>query len=533
MFKTQRPGRIRNLIAASVAFTIAGLTPLWSWADPYTYETYNPTYLAVATVGDMVGVCNGDRQGLVSATSGPVETSIASFPVGTTIPRNRNTMTGFDDIENVITAENTYRLASLYHFFVAEATKDQLHTESFSWAVQHYLEVFGRMHSLVPKDGGTLTQQMLQKAQLYAGPYTIPAQLNVSATTRQITIENLGVKSNSGAWFPGAKLTLEVSGPAEFTEDSLQAVHQNTTERKTLSLETGTNPLELKLNVTAPQVVKVTITATGLPADVIQIYEMEHFQDLITVPAVKSQLHTTLTTAVDVPPVSLTIETAVTQKLLKPTDFVIDHITVGAPQWPQDFNAQPVLVNLRASLYGPFPTMPEQSADVPAGLTPVATQLVTVTGAGEYPTNPQKIPILQPGFYTWVVEAKQADQIEPTVLAAEVKHPFGLAAESFEVAAPITPPSPGEHPPTPPAPTPPPGPQTPEPQTPPVPAPQPPETSTPTKPVPPKTVQPLPAPQYSTPRLPQTGPTDLLPLAVSALSFGTGLLFLRPRKKEN
>ncbi|MDO5061061.1 MAG: hypothetical protein Q4D73_05465 [Actinomycetaceae bacterium] len=522
-----------------MAFTIAGLAPLWSWADPYTYETYNPTYLAVATVGDMVGVCNGDRQGLVSGISGPVETNIASYPVGTTIPRNRQTMTGFDDVENVITAENTYRLASLYHFYVAEATQDRLHTESFSWAVQHNLEIFGRMHSLVPQDGGALTKEMLRKAELYAGPYTLPAQLNLSAEKRHITIENLGVKSHAGAWFPGAKLSLEVTGPAEFTDASLQAVQQSETTRKTLSIESGTNPQELKLRVTSPGEVTVTITATGLPADVIQIYEMEHFQDLITVPPVKGRLQTTLKTSANVSPVSLTIETAVAQNLLKPTDFVIDHITVGAAEWPQDFNAQPVLVNLRASLYGPFPAMPEQSADVPAGLTPVATQLVTVSGAGEYPTNPQKIPILQPGFYTWVVEAKQADQIEPTVLAREVKHPFGLPAESFEVTAPQTPRPPSEEPPgeqppaTPPVVTPP-APQPPDPQKPPTPAPQPPEAPAPTKPVPPKPhPQPLPAPQYSAPRLPQTGPVALLPLAVSALSFGTGLLCLRPRKKEN
>ncbi|MCS4484918.1 LPXTG cell wall anchor domain-containing protein [Gleimia sp. 6138-11-ORH1] len=513
MSKPQRPLFRRKLIAASIAFTIAGLTPFISWADPYTYETYNPTYLAVATAGDMVGVCNGDRQGLATAESGEVETNIVTHSVGTDIPRNRETMTGFDDLHLVISAENSYRLASLYHFYVDEALQDELHTESFSWAVQHYLEVFGRMHSLIPTDGGTLSEEMLAKANTYAGPYYLPAIWEGKSTPAEpyLKIANLGVQAQSGAWFPGAKLTLELNGPASFVALPEESGELTETSLQKLELETTETAQTVPVQVTGSGEIEVTIHVSGLPSPVIQILEMEHYQDLITVPAKKSEISKTIQTTAGKQPVSLEIKTAVTQAVLRPDDPVIDQIWINATQWPRDYAGNPLEVNIRATLYGPFTTAPtptetlfeaneetantkdarpKQNGAVPPGITPVSSQLLTVKAAGQYQSDPTQVPTLEPGFYTWVVEAKYADQSDPTVLETETGHGFGVAEETFQVITANQPP--------------------------------PEETSTGS----------LPPPKYTKPRLPETGPATLISLTISTASFGSGLLILRPRKKE-
>lgn len=509
------PGKTR-LFAACCAFALALGMP-FATAQSISYNTSDSTYLAVASVGDTVGVCNGDRQGLARAGHGPVETQIISYPVGTTIPRNPQTMTGFPGVQNVITAQNTFSLATLYHFFLASALTDTLHTESFSYAVQHHLEIFGRMHSLRPADGGSLATQMVEKARSLAGPYQFSGEL--TGQGRELTLSQLGVLSAAGNWFPTAEITLTISGPAQFAD--------GTTRQQINTGEAGTAP-DLRLRILDEGEVKVTARATNLPADTVQIYEMEKFQDLITVPKTTSSIETSFTYDATLESAAFTYTTEVSAPTITAGEPIFDTIKVTAPQWPTDLEGNPQGINLRANLYGPFTQPLTQTPEIPTDAQPVHSQLVTITGAGKYQTQPVTAG-LEPGYYTWVVVAQHADQVEPARLAEELQHPFGMPDESFQVVAqpPVRDPEPPT--PAPPAPEPP----APEPPTPAPPAPEPPAPQPPTPQI---TVTEQPPPTPTPPRttkLPNTGPLDLLPLAGAAFSFGAGLLLLRPGKKEN
>ncbi|EEH63605.1 hypothetical protein HMPREF0044_1206 [Gleimia coleocanis DSM 15436] len=468
----------------------------------------------------MIGVCNGDRQGLAGEAAGAIETTIVSYPVGTTIARNRQTMTGFEDLTNVISAENTYPLAALFYFYRDLVTQDTLHEQSFSWAVQHYLETFGRMHNLVPEDGGVLTEQMLAKAEKFAGPYSIPLEL--SGEGRELQLSGVGVQTASQIWFPGLQLSLEVNGPATFADGSTQL---------TLASSDSAQNLALKAHGTGE--ITVTVTAIGLPADTVEIYELQKYQDLITVPAVTSSLTKTISHRADIAKVDFEFTTQVAKPTVKVGEPATDKITVTAQTWPTDLDKHPLLVNLEAQLYGPFAQKPNLSTRPPQGLTPVVTQLLTIAGPGEYTTDVTKMPReLEPGFYTWVVSARQELQIEPTVLAKDHTHEFGLETETFEVEKPLaspTPNGPGTTPEPPQKPEPPKTPEPPKVQMPPKPA-EPPVASTPPNASTVSTQQ-LP-PAKTTRRLAETGPLDLLPLTISAFSFGVGMLLIRPRKEN-
>lgn len=510
--KAETPTRKwRRSFLAAVAFLVALVTPLGAYAATYVYQVSGPTYLALATNGDMIGVCNGDRQGLAGAGAGAIETTIVSYPVGTTIARNRETMAGFADIENVITGENTYGLATLFHLYRDQALTDELHSQSFSWAVQHFLEVFGRMHSQVPADGGTLTNIMVNKAKSLAGPYTLPVELNGAG--RELTVTGLGVKTAANNWYPDLPLTLAISGDATFT-----------TGEKQLTLKTTEKPQSLGVKIQGQGEIKINVTVSQLPAETVEVYELARYQDLITSPRVTSEIKETISWNAKLTPVDFTLSTNVAKQLLKPGEQPIDNITITAEEWPTDLDGNPQLVNLTADLYGPYPEKPQQASAAPAGQTPIHTQLVTISAPGEYQTDPTKIPeTLAPGYYTWVVSAQQAQQIEPTVLAREITHDFGMSAETFELEKPpvtaVPPPPPVQNP----------FPAKPSESTPPAPVEQP-KTAEPPIESPTTVTKELPPPKPTVKQLPNTGPTDLIPLAVSALSFGIGLVLLRPRK---
>lgn len=542
----------RRLMAACCAFGIALGMP-FAAAIPLKYETTPGIYLALTTLGDSYGVCSGDLQIPATRIDGIIETKIIDYPVGTAIKRNSSTMKGYADIENIISAANTYSLTSLYHFFLDIAGQDDFHSRSFALAVQLLLDSAPRIHSIRPSDGGAYSEEMLKKARAFAGPYEIMGTVEPSG--RNLQLRDLGVKTSQGNWFPDAKLTLEVTGPAQFSDGT-------TTRTLTTTADGEVNPQTLQVQGAGE--VSVKVKAENLPAEIVQIYEMYTYQDLISVPNKTSSLEKTFTYDSTLAPVDFSFSTHVGAKQVTSGEPVVDNIKVQAAKWQDDLNGRPMGVNLRADLYGPFSQPPAQTPEIPAGIQPIHTQLLTVSAAGDYQTKPltQSLAV---GHYTWVVKAQQSEQFEPTLILNDQAHDFGMPEESFEVLPePTVPPAtqpPVEEPPAPQPPetvetppalvTAPPKPNTsiepepkpkPEPPAEPAPEPEPEKTPEPEPdpaPQPPTTVEtttkiPAPPPtQTSESRLANTGPLQLLPLVGSTCSFGVGIMLLRPRKKEN
>lgn len=384
----------RALVATIGVAALIGVGAPHAMADEQPWNILGRGQAFVAQSGDLVGVCAGDDQLRKGAPLTPASGKFRDHAVGSAIPRNWSTSTGNKDISTVVSADKSWVVAALYHQYANTVSKNSHQAESFSWAVQSQLSAFGRFPMPTLSDGGKLARQMVANAEKIAGPYDF--DLWVSYDSRQLHIENIGVRGRSG-WIPGLDVELKVTHPVKG-----EIVH---------TLKTQGQPVKFDLDMELPGTVEVEAKVFGLPSDVLRIWEHSKHQDLIVVSGKGSTITARGSAVIPIENLTLGIETNVKNETITPDEMPVDLVTVSADSWPVDEAGNPVSVNIRAELYGPFETQPEQADSPPADLEPIATVVFPVQGVGTYETP--ELPLqsdLEAGYYTWVVSALAEDQ---------------------------------------------------------------------------------------------------------------------------
>lgn len=512
---------------ASLAITTFAFAP--ALAEPMIFNVTGRGNLLVAHYQEHAGICAGDAQTIARAKHGATDFQVVGHPVGQAVPRNLATSLGHHEVTEVMDASATYLVAALYHLYRPAPSDSELQAESFAWAVQNQLSSWGWFSTRAPSDGGALARQMLAHAKDWAGPYEIRAEFKGAGAPWDLQLTGVGVQSAAGKWLPGLSGTLTLSGPATFENGS--ATHRFTTEER---------PLAMPVRAGGSGEITAQITVDGLPAAQINILESTKHQDLISVGPNASSAHGRASITVEAPHLAVDFHTQVEAKTINPDETAIDNIFVTAEHWPTDASGQPLPLQLRARLYGPFQQAPVQSPHVPQDAPLMGEQMLTVHGSGTHQVS--LAPVAETaegmeaggqwpaGHYTWVVSALGADQMAGTGeqetrvhLERDVVSAFGIPQESFEVVPPA-PPAPPETPAAPPTPP------TPPVQTPTPPAPSTDVTTPPGVTIPPtsevETTPPSQTPPLHKPQLPLTGASDLLPTTVVIALAGISLTLL-------
>ncbi|MDO5721281.1 MAG: hypothetical protein Q4P06_01890 [Actinomycetaceae bacterium] len=455
--------RLRGQILALVAVILA-LTVPTALAQPLSFTITGSGNLLVAHSHPHAGVCAGDGQYIATERTPASDFEVVSHPVGETILRDFNTSKGHPNEKRVMEADTTYLITSLYHWNRPDPQDSKLQAESFAWAVQTQLPSWGWFSTRAPSDGGELAQKMLSHAMKYAGPYQLEPKVE-RQPDGSVAVTNVGVQAASGAWVPGLQGKLSLHGPAQF---------QN--QQTTLEITSATAPVQLPIHYNAYGEISVEITFTGLPANSIDILQSPAYQDLISVQPANTEISSKAGLKLLPPNLTVAFTTKVESERLRVDEPAVDNIFLQADNWPETIDGDPVELQLRAELYGPFSTPVDESEEVPQDAPLAASRMVTVTGPGTYQVRATAeetghlldgaLPTWEPGYYSWVVSALQYDQntrgeggYADFLLMPDVMDRFGIKEESFQVVTTDLPPVPpqGGDSPTPPETTPPQG----------------------------------------------------------------------------
>jgi hypothetical protein len=417
--------RFRRALAATVGVVaLFGVSAPQAMADAQPWNMLGRGQTFVAQSGDFVGVCAGDAQLRKGAPLTPASGKFSDHQVGSDIARNWSTSTGNKDISTVVSADKSWVVAALYHLYAGTVSQNSHKAESFSWAVQSQLSAFGRFYMPTLSDNGKLASQMVAEAEMIAGPYDF--DLWVAHDAGKLQIENVGVRGRNG-WISDLDVELKVSHPVVG-----ETVH---------ALKTEGEPVRFDVDMDLPGTAEVEAKVSGLPSDTLRVWEHPKHQDLLVATGKGSNISARGTDVIPIESLDLNIETSVKNQSITAQEMPIDLVTVSAPSWPVDESGDAVVVMLRADLYGPFESQPEQVSTPPEGAEPFSTVVFSVQETGTYETPELALEgDLEAGYYTWLVSALAEDQameettgFTPATLAQDFISDFGIPAETFKV----------------------------------------------------------------------------------------------------
>src|SRR5690625_3080982 len=265
-------------------------------------------------------------------------------------------------------------------------------------------------------------EELRAEADRYAGPYEVlvrftdaggkklrTAPLITDASGAQVHI-SLEIRSASGHQVPDVPMALEVHGAQASTKGPL--IKQ---------VRSATKPVTVPIQVVDAGTVSVQAAAKTPPVQVEQ-YESTKAQVQRVVGARGREIQKADDSISIREQLQVAVATQASEAELGGAGDVFDYldVSVSSGQWPEN-----IVIPIHSTLYGPFDTVPELSANVPVDAPLVASVITEVTGPGQWHTP--TVHVAEPGWYVW------HEVVEATADFGGWSGEFGVAAETFQV----------------------------------------------------------------------------------------------------
>lgn len=273
---------------------------------------------------------------------------------------------------------------------------------------------------LAPAGVKARAAEMLKIAEAYKGPYTVPVAVQADKSGTAGTVSGIGVRSAAGGFLANKPYTVTLTGPATFADGKREA-----------SGSTGLEAVSMPVVLTGAGQVSVSVTVGDIPASEFAVLEDSLAQDMWWS---RKPVSVSGAAQLRVAPFMPSAVTRATEQV-KVGEQIADEVELKATSgaWPVDKAGKSVPVKARVNVYGPLEDKPVEQKQVPAGAPVAGSTVLTFAGPGKQMTK--GVTVTEPGYYTWVVSVKKADQTSEVAarMSGDYVSPFGEAVETSHV----------------------------------------------------------------------------------------------------